>query len=257
MKCESRCGAETLPGVPICNTCLGKLRKTLLDLDDMLSELQIQITRQTKSAPQPGKSSGVEAPVLFDEKASDANSLVVETLADWYTLMRAENPRGVEALVLQGRDQDDKARRLMTWHLRHYVTIGCHEPKRYPDEIAYTLRQATKAVDLKQSKHVIGECSECGRTVRAAASQKWKQCRCGQLYDVQASRQKLTQIGADQLVTARQAEGLGEIDGRRMKSKTILQWAARGKIEPADRNDEPWQFRFGDLLKCHAPELYQ
>lgn len=80
MTCQ-QCSADTPD--QLCWECLGKLRKILLDLREMIAELQLQVTRQSKGAPPVGRGGSGDPVLPFDVDASDTFDDLIKTLARW------------------------------------------------------------------------------------------------------------------------------------------------------------------------------
>ncbi|WP_157186565.1 hypothetical protein [Nocardia jiangxiensis] len=219
------------------------MRKILLDLREMIVELQLQVTRQSKGAPAVGRGSG--DPVLpFDVHASEVFDDLIKTLASWYGGVSEVDP-----LVLQGLDPVVKAHKLVDWHLRHYITVSRFEDGGlYFDDLRGILGKSMHAIGRRQPKMRLGECT-CGRPVQARADQKAVACACGVVWGVGATRAAHVAQGAEQLVTAREAAQLGEISGRQLKPGTIQTWRRRGRLRSEGKNHSgEYLFRFGDIV---------
>ncbi len=152
---------------------------------------------------------------------------------------------------------------LARWHLEEYVRLGRLEtgPRMYQDMANVWKTTVEPAIDRRDSKSWVGDC-ECGRAMRAWTNPDHHAynssflCVCGKIHDITQSRSELQELGTEQLVSARDAEALGEIYGATIKPGTIRQWRNRGRLECARCVKDvsvctEHIFRFGDVLELH------
>lgn len=235
----------------LCWSCLGRLRNIILGLRDIAIELQTQVTKQSTGAPTVGSHEGHVWQLPFDLAASDTADSVLDTLAYWCEA----GVVSVDSLpVLQ------KTLLLADWHLNEYMRLGRSEkgPQMYKD-FDSALGKSVRVIDRKILKVWLGDC-ECGRSVRAYPSKTTTLCPCGALWDVQESREKLRKLGLDQVVSAVDAEALGEVWGAKIKQATVRVWRHRGKIEclrAVCDKECVHIYRFGDLLSLHKAGTVQ
>lgn len=250
------CNAETVEGDQLCLECLRLLRKTLVAIKEIVHDLEIQITKQDRGARSVGGGGSHEAPLPFDLGSSEALSFIGDRLAHWF----ADVTDGKRHSAIQGLTTENRVKVLLWWHLQNYVWTG-----RYcgPDMLAdfdEALLKAVRAVDRKTSRIWIGNC-DCNRPVHAYPNQKdLVDCECGQQYDPAKSRRDMRVLGGQQIVSARQAESLGEVFGRTIKRHTILQWHRREKLLCRSEDRDPvigcyrgcnHVFLMSDILTLH------
>lgn len=143
---------------------------------------------------------------------------------------------------------------LAIWFLAECMRLGRLDtgPQMFR-EMEEVLSRAVKVVDRKIAKVWLGDC-DCGRSIRAHPDRTTVTCLCGALWDVKKAREELKALGEDQLVSAADAESLGEIYGAKIKKSTIRVWHHRGKIlclsQSCDKGCSH-VYRFGDLLDLH------
>lgn len=124
-------------------------------------------------------------------------------------------------------------------------------------EMDEVLAKAVSVVDRKIVRVWLGDC-DCGRSVRAHPDRSSVTCQCGVLWDVAKAREELKVLGEDQLVSAADAESLGEIYGAKIKKSTVRVWHHRGKIlclRPSCDKTCKHAYRFGDILELHRGRL--
>lgn len=143
---------------------------------------------------------------------------------------------------------------LAMWFLAEYMRLGRLDtgPQMF-QEMEEVLAKAIKVVDRKIAKVWLGDC-DCGRSVRAHPDRASVTCLCGALWDVKKAREELKALGEDQLVSAADAESLGEIYGAGIKKSTVRVWHHRGKITCLSQSCGKGclhVYRFGDLLTLH------
>ncbi|WP_063042178.1 MULTISPECIES: hypothetical protein [Nocardia] len=224
----------------LCWDCVKSLRKLLLDIVDLAEDLEIQATRQSVGEKSPGGSNS-ETPLMFDEHASDAARVIRDTLGPY-----APHP-GTET---SGWD----IYRVITWMARRLsdevlLLAKSEIAAEVYNEIDHAHKVAVKAVTPRPGLLWLGDC-DCGRPVYGAAHKRLAVCSCGSAFSIQDTRDKLRELGRDYQVTARQAEALGEFEGKKFKRSTIRVWVNRGKIDSVGDDPETGEhlYRFGDLL---------
>lgn len=152
-------------------------------------------------------------------------------------------------MSIQKRTED-----LANWFLAEYMRLGRLDtgPQMFR-EMDQVLSKAVAVVDRKIARVWLGDC-DCGRSVRTHPDKSSVTCQCGVAWDVKKAREELKALGEDQLVSAADAESLGEIYGAKIKKSTIRVWHHRGKILCLSQSCSKGcshVYRFGDLLELH------
>lgn len=230
--------------VTLCWDCTKRLREILIEVADLAQDLEIQVTRQSVAAKSPG-GEAAETPLMFDEYASEVARVVRDTLQPYY--MPTGKLRAVELLGLSVYAQIEWMARILAFHVS--VLVRDESNRSLYEEVMHARSLILKAIDRRPNLILLGVCG-CKRPVYSLPDKRVYVCECGQVFDVQASRKILRGLGRDQLVTARQAEQLGEIEGKQLKAATIWKWVQRGKLDVADTDSTTGDrlYRFGDLL---------
>lgn len=248
---EDDCGVCSVPcDYPLCFDCLGKLRKIIIGIKDIVNELQIQVTRQDVGAPSVGSSSNYYEPgVSFDIDASHSAKAVSDVLSRWFS------PTGKHSVEIlsHGPVRD---RLLAFWHIQNYVRTGRMEtgPEMYR-QMEQVLKQAESVIDRKPNKIWIGDC-DCGRCLRSFPDEKTLVCTCGISWNVADCRAKLVSLGSEQVVSCRDAEDLGEVFGAKISQHTVRSWRRRRKLDcvvcvQENATCNTHLYRFGDILELH------
>jgi hypothetical protein len=240
-----RCGANS--GFALCWECSKQLRILLIEVRELIDEIQLQVTRQGKSAPQPGRSSGGWV-LPFDAGASAAFDLLRQTVTTWAVHLGAD-------LKLQGMDSVPKAIVATEWLITNCIKASRNDRagQLYTD-LERVVDRGMAVIGPKQSRTRIGICP-CGRPVQARGNQSLVMCACGETYDVQATQERLMREGlAECVVTAAEAVPLGELHDCSLKQDTIRKWLQRERLSCVDAVDDvcthfgSHRFRFGDIL---------
>lgn len=139
------------------------------------------------------------------------------------------NHRGVEASIFQ-LSGPERTFWYANWHLTNYIHLSRLDtgPKMFRD-FQKALENAEKAVDRKAAKVWLGEC-DCGRVIQSQPDEIAVLCVCGQLWHVEKVREAQRALGADQMVSAQDAQALGEAFGQQIKATTVITWARRGRL---------------------------
>lgn len=225
----------------ICFQCTSRLSVLLGDIREIIDELDVQITKQSVGAKSVGGKSS-EASLVFDEHASEVLDLIVATLAPW--------TEGFNVTIAWiSLTKAGKAVLLAEFLMKRTTDIARREPNagQMLEECAYAYRKALEAIDRRQAKIPLGVCT-CGRFVHGDGDAVVAVCACGEPWGVQATRERLTALGREQLVTAQEAIAIGQLEGRQFNKWTILSWVKRGKLDIRDVTGGENYYRFGDLL---------
>ncbi len=245
-------------GYYMCFRCIQDLRCVLFSLSDLITELQTQVTKQSVGAPSVGHSPSYEWKIPFDTDASSAAYSIHDTLTHWFLPQIGEEyPFFKTDLSKISVDHY-----MISWFLSTCVETArlSTGPEMYNDFVD-ACKLAVDAIDRKESEAWVGDC-DCGRSVRAYTDpdsplyQPIVMCACGELHIVSKARETLKQLGAEQIVSGKDAEALGEIYGFQIKRSTVRTWHARKQLECCrcfgeDVCDGQHIYRFGDILDLH------
>jgi hypothetical protein len=217
----------------------------LLDINTVISELGLQITRQSVGASIVGSSGNEEQPLPFDEAASNALDELIETLEPWTQEVSTKR------YLLPSLDKQTKARLFVGVLLYDIVKLSRHEHAGTAfEELRYAHRRALQVIDRQAGKIPLGSC-ECGRPVHAREGSRTVMCSCGTIYDVLASQARTKEFVDNYLITATEAAKMGEVKGRRFNTSTIRSWVRRNQLAVRDVDPATGEnlYRFGDLVE--------
>ncbi len=217
-----------------------------MKLYDQIDELQVQVTRQSVGAPSVGSSGGHEQALPYDVGASNMADELRKVLTHWYI------PKDTQEIVYVAcMSAQIRTKWLALWHLSEFIRTARLEsgPAMYAQMKAVAERSES-AIDRKIAKVWVADC-ECGRTVRAHPDKAAITCECGETWDVAQARAEMKALGEEQLVTAREAESLGDVYGAQIRPATVRVWKHRGKLSCQRlycENGCDHAYRFGDIL---------
>lgn len=233
-RCQ-HCSVVSHDGVRLCATCARRLYGLLVESGRLWGQLQITITRQSKtSAPQPG-GKGTETPLMFDETASEAAWVLRDTLNRW----------GAE-IGLQGSPEASVTARHMRMRIGDLVQLD--DAGQCVDEIANAVTLGHKAID-QTVRIYLGPCG-CGREMFARDNEGTFDCSCGASHRIDVRRSENLERSRSLVVTDHEAvEYLGAVFGIRIRVSRIRNWGSRWQI-PRTRDPESRQhiYRLGDIL---------
>lgn len=230
----------------LCWDHLATLRRNIVGLSAVVDELETTLTRQAVGAPSVGTSGNEEKSLPFDLGASRAYDAVRYILLHWYRMNRE---------LFLPEKASDQTKYLADWHLTNYMNLtvaGVVNVTQMYRDFERALINATAAIDTRASRIWLGEC-DCGRTIRSYRDTSTVLCKCGILYDVQKRRADFKILGAEQIVSARDIEELGDLYGVAIKQSTVRSWKARGKLLCIQCGKDAGVcmshiYRFGDVL---------
>lgn len=215
------------------------LRTKLQHAAWMSRQLELAITRQTKMGGERVGGKSNETPVPFDDRASEANWVLRNTLVSHAgPVAVARN----EFLDLSMQTPD-----LALWLHARVTSVTDSD---LIDELLSALDLGTKAIDQPTVRIYLGDC-ECGARLYGDPENEAVPCDgCGRLHDGRARRRANNLRGRDLPVTASEAARyLGEVDGVSITSKRIMMWAKRGKIADVGVNHDGHKvYRLGDVV---------
>lgn len=216
-----------------------RLRDDLTQCMWLAPQLELAITRQTKSAPpSQGIGKSVETPLYFNNHASQAKADLMRALRDLAALVQCRCAVPVAPCTLYRPTQTVDG---ITWWLQQtYTRIDNAE---LAEELSNAVVQAMKAVDSPPVIIYLGDCY-CGRVLYGDPEGEELECDgCQHLHRPQDLRRKNQDKGRELLVSATQAaQYVGEVWGVQLKRDTIYKWGRRGKLNryPTTTKETLW-----------------
>src|SRR5690606_4602273 len=145
--------------VTLCWDCTKRLREILIEVSQLAEHLEIQVTRQSVAAKSLG-GEAAEAPLMFDEYASDMARVVRDTLQPYY--MPTGPLRSVELLGLSVYAQIEWMARILAFHVS--VLVRDESNRSLCDEVTHARGLILRAIDRRPNLILLGVCS-CKRPV--------------------------------------------------------------------------------------------
>jgi hypothetical protein len=216
----------------LCDVCVGRLRRDLAEVESVVDDLNITLTRQAKTRPTGNGSS--EPPMPYSIAASEAHTrlrLTLKEIVGWSLErladqgVRAQPPMPAKAVILA------------SWlYARLDWLVTQPEAGDAYAQITTAVNDARRATDSAPDTFPLGACGNtvegitCTEELRGIDGRPEATCRtCGAVWDVAQRRDH--QLGAAWAwkVTAVQGSRLFPITPAQVRG-----WAARGYLDPAE-----------------------
>lgn len=206
-----------------------QLRQVLSTAQWVAEELELAVTRQTKSGGARVGSRGSETPLVFNEKASQAAQVMHETLLEWTGW---EGFTGTTSQLVGYMIES-----IMDFHDETMV-----------EEIDYVVGYAMKFIDSPAVSIYLGDCA-CGNRLYGDPEADCLICDgCALEHKPKVLRLINQRKGFNLVVTAEQAgQYLGEVYGIPVTANRIRVWCSRKKLTPLNVKGTNL-FRLGDII---------
>lgn len=258
MPAQCSCGRPVANAV-LCRACTVRLETSLVTIASLAEDLDLAIARQTRMAdPSPGHAT--EAPLPFDERASEAAWVVGNTLAGWIRALGAQaNPAiGVrikpDAALGLGRGTVAEMAAWLSGHVKDIVQRP--DAEECADEIAAAEAVASRAVDRPPERRYAGPCGKCGQPLYARPGQKTITCREHEppwSSGVEERREWMLGEVASRLAHAALAVHLLSLLEVEVTPVQVTRWKQAGLLVPRGRDrDGRTTYRIGDLIELAA-----
>lgn len=230
----------------ICWDCTKRLHDLLVSIADDLSELDVQLTRQSRQGP--GLTARAAArPLPFDVRASDVLADVRTVLVGWVKV----------ACEHDGRWPADTMPAMLR-RIRMTSWAGHPAADELLDELRWTHAQVLACIDTAAGRRYLGPCLapldaspdsiECQGDVVASGSRPPTCRQCGATHTLDDRVAWLASIADDLLVNAADAAYALADWGVAVKPQAIYDWHRRGRLmtHGHDRNGHP-TYRLADI----------
>lgn len=258
--CQASCEAPTADGVYLCKAHLEELVMALRGVPGLVEDLEVTITRQSRTGGQQHGSRSADRPLVWNEHASTALTELTASLAAWsYEASCVEQDERDLLDFVYDQDTPELAR----WLARNYRNARRLDTAGdLHAEILDRITVATRAVDLPPEKKFLGICNTtrdddsgggntpCREDLYALPKQRWVTCKgCGENHDADQRRETLLADLEDQLIHAGLLASVIAGFGVPVVSDTIRSWAHRGRlpVKGRDQHRRPL-YRVGDVL---------
>jgi len=245
------CSQPTGDDANTCTPCASKAATALRQIHEWLADdLTTAMARQTAlTEPNGGKTPRHTQPLPINLKASEALSVLHNTLATWTRILTDNNTT---------RPQSTTTKDLAAW-LAPVITWARTRPygAELVDEILAAHQQAMHAIDHPTQLTYAGRCTTCTAPIYALGTHQTAHCQTpgcdGHITNVTAARLDLLRRAPDHLVTATTAARALSTAGHPVTSRWVRHLAQQGHI-PQVGNTHPARYRIGDIMDVLAPK---
>lgn len=248
------CQAATKDGVTLCPVCLSTLRGRLADVDWLIPELEIVLTRQTRYTVQKIRAKSRVPGLPWDERAAARLLSLRATLEDW--ARRISRPGD----VMPG----PHALALAQWLRRNLDRLASSIESGYAFyAITESIDRAKICVDRPPDRLIFGMCGNeetgvpCSAYLYGTAEDGEVVCQvCRARYDVAERREEMLEQVRMMWGTAAQVSYYLSIAGIKISEDAIRSMAHRNRIRPVNPDAKTPLFRFSDVIEA-ARNRYQ
>lgn len=228
---------------------LRELRNLLTHCRWVARQLEIVITRQTKSAPMgEGIGKSTEQPLVFSERASTAHWTLRRTLLKYALPARSCSctPPGAPCALEPLPGLTDN---LAAWMVERVMKFQGEDSMLADVRAAYT--EAVEAIDRPPTRIYLGDCV-CETKLYGDPEADELSCPgCDLIHNPVMLRLANQERGKNLLVTAADAARyVGDVYGIQLTAKRIRVWSARGKLERYEGDE--LKYRLGDVIELAA-----
>lgn len=258
--CQS-CFRQATDTATVCVSCTGSVFASLREVEDLMDELTLTLTRQDQIAEREGGKT-TEIPLPWREHAAEAAWVLHAVLLAWVRVLSKAKGDHLRSLIqTSDRRRYSDTVELARWILRHEDTFRRHQDAAIAvEELVDAVRNARRAVDRPVVLVYRGRCDECAMDMYVPPQLPEVTCRgCGSTYDAAERRAWLVRKLESQLAPAAEiARGLSSLLGEQLPVDRIYQWKSRGRLFPrgVDRQGRPL-YAVGDVVNLAtgvAPE---
>ena len=246
------CGQPIPDHGTLCHRCTGRLRRDLLDIPTLISELTFTALRQSKTGDPTTRSGGT--PMPWNERARQAQDGIRTAVLRWAAVLTSERLGEGTTIAAFARNVAWLADQTNLIRLRPWAPA-----------MAADIRQAVaagwRAIDRPENRWYAGPCGaenrtpdgaliECGWTLWARIDQLTITCpQCRTPWRVDERREWLLSAADDVHETAPAiASALTIMLRVRVSPATIRWWASNGDLAPVGERGTAKLYRVGDVL---------
>jgi len=238
--CVTGCGKPTRDTLLLCDSCIWQLEADLGSIPQLVYQLNLTITRQSRLGGRNGSRATTLA-LPYDQRASDCLNSLRWVLIGWVRVL-AKDDRAFYPV-------SDKILTVAAWLRFRTDLIAVHEAA--GDlwlEITDATHRGRLAVDAPRQRVYAGPCwakdprtgLECLEHLYARPGAAHVACRaCGTVHDVEKRKEAMRASLHGMLMTTWEIARLaGYFDGIPAEKtfNLLTTWAAKGRIVPAGRN---------------------
>lgn len=227
----------------------GRLLAMLQKAEWIAEELQLVITRQTKSSgPSEGIGKSNDTPLFWNEGASEAYWILRETLWSWSHEVSCECqvPWLPCYFSSDTKPYGKTAGSIAAWLGERVMRFESDDAL---EEIEAAVAQALEAVDSPPVRIYLGDC-DCGKKLYGDPTQDEMECKsCAAVHNPGLLRAENKRKGRELIVTAAEAARyVGDVYGIQLTRNLINKWSSRGKLLKYPTTKGDLGFRLGDII---------
>lgn len=237
----------------ICGVCEEALARSLGDLDALLEDLDIALSRQSRKRPARGNHERDDKPLPYDIGASRAASELKAVLVGWARLVSEEREAPLTC--------SDTSQSISSWLLHHTRWLAHHDAAADAySEIVGAVNNIRRTIDIAPDTRFIGPCYaeldgvECTETLYGIEGADTVKCRtCGTVWN---ARDRTLEALAHADRIAQDATTLSRsfsLKGIALDTERIKNWAKRGHLIPAGLSHR----RYPTYVVAHVARLIQ
>lgn len=251
-----RCAQPVADNGRICSPCWFPLERDLGDVTWLAEQLDITLSRQSRTAPRAYGSRSRETPVAFDPRASEVAGHLRAILVSWARMVIEErgwpdppfgpkcwpSRRCAHASCLRIGEYSAPPNELVG--IGRYLLGQSNWLRHHPaasdalEEITTAIRAARQAVDAAPEMLTVGPCDPkglhgdpCTQELRVRAGREFVECAaCGLTWRVADRREYLVEAAQELLVTAYVLSRFLAAYGEPLNRRRITRWADAGHI---------------------------
>lgn len=232
----------------LCHDCTTALRVELTDVPELLTELDITLSRQDQlTDPTNRTRSGGDHPLPYKPRITPAAWLLHHTLHAWAVDHGATGaPEGATTATLAVH---------LVANLHH---IQLHpDAGQLADEITHAIHHARRAIDRPDDRRLfLGPCdaeltdgTHCREEIYGVPWRDHTTCEnCGTRHHIATRQQWLRDIAHHHLGTSTEIAGYLRTTGIHCTPDVIRGYVRRGRLQPATTDTTPPLYRLADVL---------
>lgn len=261
------CSSPTGDSLNLCGTHTDEVRTQLADVEHLVAELEVTVTRQARTAPDNQGVRSPETPLPWNEAASDAAFVLNTTLNAWSL--------DVSRIAEDERDHFQPIPYTDTIAVAQWLARNLHTLRQHPEagtahnEIINAIREARRAIDRPQDPIPFGECGHifedghvCQEILYGHLDRPHVKCRaCATPHKVANRLEWMLGHIRGMLGTIPELVVFAHLAGKRTSEDKLRLMASRGRFLAVGSKGSLPTYRVADVLKAiderykHRPKV--
>lgn len=251
------CGAPAGDDAYLCKLHTADLLCNLQAVPELVTELEVTITRQARITAEKHGGRSAETPMPWNEHAAACASDLNTTLNGW-SLDVSRLSEDERDCLAANHYSDTPA--VATWLARNLHTLRLHEGAgQAHSELTRVIREARWAIDRPLDYMPLGECGNdealdtaCTRIVYGHPERQYATCRdCGARHRITARLEWMLKLLRERLVTLPEAVGVADLAGKRTTEDKLRLMASRRRfLRAGTSEDGEATYRMSEVLQA-------